>query len=221
MEPEEKPKKNANKGNKKGGKRGNRKRVTKNDKKRGAEGCHKELDAEEVARQQACRFEEFEVDYSVWYNACIIVDSPAVKGVVLVHKPTYRPFVIIANLPHESQPDVTDIEYVLYTDQLDEGEGYIHQWMPRHSATQDAPFIIEATCEVYMALGPLTPEDGSDHRIALMHFLGMTTQQPNPTVATRLREERRVIKGRRQLPLPPSDISAAQEAGGGMDVDNK
>jgi len=197
--------------------------------KRVGDGAIKEEDASEVARQQACQFEDFAVDYSVWYNVCYLVGDPSRQGVVLIHKATYRPLVVIANLPHESRPDeAIDIEYAIYTDQLDEGQGYIRQWMRRECAALEAPIIMESSAEIYEQLGALTPEQGEDHRVAIMYFLGMAMQQPKPEVAERLMRERRIITVKRRMVRggggdEPRVVEIKEEQGGGgeMDVDNK
>lgn len=200
--------------------------------KRVGDGCLKEEDEAELERQQACRFEDFEIDYSVWYNACYLVGDPARQGVVLIHKATYRPLVVIANLPHESRPDeAIDIEYAIYTDQLDENQGYIRQWMRRHIAGRDAPVIMESSAEIYEQLGKLTHAQGWDHQVAIMYFLGMSMQKPNPEVAERLMRERRVIVVKRRLGRGDNGDNnddeprvveiKEEEPGGEMDVDNK
>jgi hypothetical protein len=189
-----------------------------NGKKRSYDGYAKERDADELARQQQCTFEDFELDYALWYCACVVSSEPPLrKGVVLVHKPTYRPFVVIAELPHESRgvgdakdPAIDDIEYVFYTDELDKSAGYIHQWMARADARRLAPVVIEGSSEMYALLGALTPQEGEDRRVALMYWLGMTMQAPNPEVVVKLKEERRVLKARRRL---------QSAVGGDMEVD--
>lgn len=217
MEPEKKKK------GKRKGKKAVSDKSSRDDKKRVADGTDKQIDNDEQARQKACTFDHFEVDYAIWYNYAILADNPLKKGVILIHKPTYRPFIIIAELPHESrgQGDVLDdaiddVEYFFIKDQLDEGGGYILELIKCHLAPLYAPVFIEATCAIYEQIGALSPQDGEAHRIAMMHYFEMTSEKPDAQVPLRLQQERRILRSRRALVSAPDS-----GAGGDMDVDNK
>jgi hypothetical protein len=191
------------------------------DKKRVADGEGKTRDLEEEARQKAVVFEHFEIDYSVWYCANVVSTSenPYIKGVVLVHKPTNHPFVIMVNLatPPGFEPALDHTEYAFYTNELDATEGYVFALMSDANAETDGPVVIDATYATYMSLGALSPEDGHAHRVAMMYYLGMSMEQPDPRAAERMAQQRRVVKGARHVHA----VQCGGDTGtGGMDIED-
>jgi hypothetical protein len=189
--------------------------------KRSASGYEKEAELAETARQQT--FEHFAVDWNWWYCTNDIATS-LYRGMVLVHKPTRRPFVVIANLPTEEFPL---LDYVFYTDVLDQSnQCYLHQLVDQVNAHVDAPLVMGASHETYLKMGELSYETSEAHRIALMSFLGFCMQQPEPEAAEKMARERRVVKAERKLAEiidtghDDPAVNGDDEARGGMDVDD-
>ena len=155
---------------------------------------------EEVAQerlQQQRWFQDFTVDYSLWYiaNTHQVVDVR--QGLVLIHKPTYLPFIVLADYwPAEAEGEEEySTVYSFYTYELGDDEGVHHALVPADQAADMAPVIFGAAHESYMKLGAVSAQHGDTLRgdfIALVFG-----QNASPGEGQAEQQPRRILRVRR------------------------
>lgn len=131
----------------------------------------------------------FKIDTdNTWHIANYITNPPFI-GVVYVHKPTYRPIIIIRTPPIEGCIDITT--YLVHSQC---GEP---QMLEEETVGIKMPMLMKEIEESYNEKGFLSREEGDDARITMMRDAGISMpHDEKPMEPSTPVDERRKVKAK-------------------------